>query len=309
MKKELSKFFIFYLITVVSLVLIGEIFIRKTLVGPFDNTNRINGFYNLSENTLDMIFVGSSHSYTGIDNVMLRDEYSIKSYNFSTPEQPIGLSYHFILEALKTQRPKVIVLESYMVNEYSEYRESVIRHATDNLPMSLNKYEIIQTFVNRQNRVYYYFPILKYHTRWDDLYTYDFDLSYKKNNHEYLGQVPLESIPQDNFNTDLKIDKSVRLSDEDMLYIDSIIELSIDYEFELILYTAPYNLNDEQYSKILLIDDYSKDNNIKHINMNQFINYFNYQTDFFDSSHLSKEGALKSTKIFMELIQSYELGD
>lgn len=62
--------------------------------------------YRQPENSVDVLAVGTSLFYAGINTNVLWDEYGIAAYNLCSAEQPFWVSYYTIREALKTQRPR-----------------------------------------------------------------------------------------------------------------------------------------------------------------------------------------------------------
>ncbi len=68
--------------------------------------------YRQPENSVDVLAVGTSIAYAGINTNVLWQEYGIASYNLCSAEQPFWISYYMLREALKTQRPKVILLDA-----------------------------------------------------------------------------------------------------------------------------------------------------------------------------------------------------
>ena len=75
--------------------------------------SRYDGFYELEENTLDMVFIGSSHSYCTFDPENFDSVLGSSSWQMGTPLQHYDTSYYSLKEVLKTQSPDVIVLEIY----------------------------------------------------------------------------------------------------------------------------------------------------------------------------------------------------
>ena len=68
--------------------------------------------YQQEPDTIDVLAVGTSLMYAGINTNVLWEEYGIAAYNLCSAEQPFWVSYYTILEALKTQHPKVILLDA-----------------------------------------------------------------------------------------------------------------------------------------------------------------------------------------------------
>ncbi|MBR5111753.1 MAG: hypothetical protein IK099_16350 [Clostridia bacterium] len=68
--------------------------------------------YRQPDDSVDVLAVGTSLAYAGINTNVLWEEYGIASYNLCSAEQPFWVSYYTIREALKTQHPKVILLDA-----------------------------------------------------------------------------------------------------------------------------------------------------------------------------------------------------
>ena len=69
------------------------------------------GFYDLERDTADLLFLGSSHVFSSFCPQALYDEYGITSYNLSMGNQNLLMSYYWLMEALRTQSPSVVVVE------------------------------------------------------------------------------------------------------------------------------------------------------------------------------------------------------
>lgn len=74
---------------------------------------RYDDFYALPDNTLDMVFIGSSHSYCTFDPENFDSVLGTKSFQLGTPLQHPDTSFYVLKEVLHTQKPKVVVQEIY----------------------------------------------------------------------------------------------------------------------------------------------------------------------------------------------------
>ncbi len=70
---------------------------------------RFDDFYALEKDSLDMVFIGSSHSYCTFDPA----NFEGKSFQMGTPLQHPDTSYYSLLEVLDYQSPKTVVVEVY----------------------------------------------------------------------------------------------------------------------------------------------------------------------------------------------------
>ncbi len=70
-------------------------------------------FYDIPSNTLDLVFIGSSHAYCSFNPVIVDETLGTNSFNLGSPLQHPDASYHVVKELLRYQRPKTIVFEIY----------------------------------------------------------------------------------------------------------------------------------------------------------------------------------------------------
>ena len=174
------------------LFLCSRVFMRKSLSGAWDMTNKIAGFYNEPAEEFDLMFFGSSHAYTSFSPLELWHETGVKSYIFATQQQPMWATYHYILEALKTQSPSVIVVEVQTMALTEDYSEpSVVRSYLDDLPLSANKLALIRASGEGAVLPEYLFPLVQYHDRWDKLTPADFTFRRSDARDPYKGYVLL----------------------------------------------------------------------------------------------------------------------
>lgn len=154
------------------------------------NGQKGRGFYEEEENTLDVVFIGSSQMYADMAPAVLFHEYGITSYDFCANEQPMWISYYYIKEALKRQTPKVIVLDVFTV--YGEdYEEEGVTHINlDDLPMSFNKIAAICNSVPVGMRYSFFFPLAKYHNTWTNFYEGKAELAFYHERDPYRGYSP-----------------------------------------------------------------------------------------------------------------------
>lgn len=272
---------------------------------PWNITSKIKGFYELEENSLDVVFLGSSHSFCSFNPAVFYKEKGIKSYVFASNEQPLWLTYHYLKEVLKTQQPKVVVLESFYISENADFKKDGINKLSlDDLPLSINKIEAQKaSFKDNLEGVN---PFYNYHDRWKDLSIVDF----KTTDHGLLkGFTPLyKSTPRtiENFNV-TKADLPLK----SRLYLDKIIELSENNNFSLIITYTPYMINKSRSQHIVKLEEITSKKKIPFINYTDSVLLksinFDAQLDF-EEGHTNIMGAEKVSKHLSEyLSKEYNL--
>ena len=72
-------------------------------------------YYKIPKNSIDLLFIGSSHSYCTFNSRLFDHYLKCNSLNLGTNSQTFPATYSAILEILKKQTPKVIVIEVFSI--------------------------------------------------------------------------------------------------------------------------------------------------------------------------------------------------
>jgi hypothetical protein len=75
--------------------------------------SRFDDFYALEKNSLDIVFVGSSHSYCTFDPERIESDTALKGFQMGTPLQHADTTYFELKEIYNYQSPKYVVMELY----------------------------------------------------------------------------------------------------------------------------------------------------------------------------------------------------
>ena len=111
----------FLLLLAVCLYGVNRVLLPKYYVtGDWPTTSTYLDFYNLEEDTVDVLFLGSSHAAAAFSPVELYETFGIRSYNLGCEQQNVLLSYYWLQEALRFQKPKVVFLDTFMLFPYDE---------------------------------------------------------------------------------------------------------------------------------------------------------------------------------------------
>ena len=190
----------------------------------------LSGLDSLEPETIDVLFLGSSSTAFSISPMQLYEQTGICSYNLAISGQTLECSYYLIKRALEKQNPSVVVLG---VNGlfYKENVDSVSwRYILDVLPTDKNKIELSQCFGNKKSgdsALTAIFPIIKYHSRWEELEKRDFEfrdrIPYYSMGQYIVSSISANSITQDQ--VDSIIDTIASLNEKDEIYFQKNGEL------------------------------------------------------------------------------------
>lgn len=106
-----------------SLILITLVFYATYVMTPkydYGICSMVN-LYEQPRNSVDVLLVGTSMFYSGVNTNVLWTEYGIPAYNLCSAEQSFWVSYYMIREALKTQNPSVILLDAQSSRYEADY--------------------------------------------------------------------------------------------------------------------------------------------------------------------------------------------
>lgn len=181
-KKQIFYFFLKMCIFIAIFMSLFAI-IHKVLLVKSDGLYNYINFTEQPENSIDILILGSSHSKDGIDARVLDDilseEYGIetKTFNMSINQMRMEQIAYRFKEALKTQKPSVLIIESYSFSpDDTISSESINRWAIDYVPINGNKIKYIQKNVEEGLQSSFLVPFIKYHSRWNDLSKEDWEI-------------------------------------------------------------------------------------------------------------------------------------
>ncbi len=305
--KLILKPIIFVVIFVLIFSYLSNLFCRKTLNGTWNHTQKISGFYNEPENEFDVVFFGSSNTYCSFNPLVLYEETGIKSYVFASQQQPVWASYAYIKEALKTQTPKLIVLDVLMLSKSEEYYDDGVNYSfMDDIPLSKNKIELAFASAPKEERLGLIFNFIKYHSRLFELTEEDYTFDRSKTRDYLKGYVLLEDTFSDAKKYDIESVEEEKLpADKQMLYLEKIVALAKEKDIPLLLVKTPSNATLEEQKLFNFIEKFANENDIEFINYNLFYPQIGLvmEEDFYDKSHLNYKGAQKFTRFFADYLK------
>lgn len=122
------KIFFFVLLLIPVIYYIGNKYSAastENLINTY-NEKRWNEFYSLEKNSIDMVFLGSSHSYCTFDPDIFDNALNTSSYQMGMPLQHPDSTYYTLLEVLNYQSPKVAIVEVYwdMLDDEFELKQA-----------------------------------------------------------------------------------------------------------------------------------------------------------------------------------------
>jgi hypothetical protein len=297
----------------IAIVIWGINYLSYVFTPKGNNFNILKGYTLLPSNSIDVLFVGDSGIYSDISPMAIYEKYGFTSYDYATPAASNLLSYYMLKEALKTQTPKVVVMDETSIFGQKE-SEPFTRQYIDVIPNDDVKKELLNDSIYNFDNAYKigaYINFFRYHARWNKIKSSDFQVAnYDITNKGYQLY---------------KEHKNSKINDEYMDDVNDAIDFKNSYLPESVIKSK--NLCEALGIKFLLISipdttiwiqakskkmiNWTKDNNISYYDLNYHFKDINlsFETDFLDEGmHLNVSGATKvSNYLGAYLLDNYNL--
>lgn len=140
-----------------------------------DGIYSVTTFYEQEEDSVDLLILGSSHAYQNINPMILWKDAGIAAYDLCGSITPLWNSYYFLKEAVKTQSPRLVILEAYCLTQPYEYMDdSRIIKNVYGLKPSENKLDALKVSAPEDRWVEFGLGYIQYHNRYSALEADDF---------------------------------------------------------------------------------------------------------------------------------------
>lgn len=299
----------FVVLTVICLHKIYDVLRWKDTTGGY--LSSIDQLYHTDEDLIDLVFLGSSHCYYGIYPELLWEENGIASFDMAVSAQDKDSTYYQLKELLKTQHPRVVVVDIYGICYEKHLVESNVYRNYLSMKFSLNSVSHIMGYTEQEKRkeLLARWPII--HTRYRELKEFDF-VPYEPS---IIGRGSLitwntSAVGEDN---GVNLCETVQpLTARDREWIQNLAALSEKENFELVFMLIPWKHGDEQQAIINGFKEYIRDKDIPFLNFTELTEELGLcsATDWTDAEHLNAGGAQKLTRYLGSyLTAQYELPD
>ena len=273
-------------------------------------------FYQQPEQTLDVIYIGSSNTLRAVTPIEIWRDYGVTGYCMASTLQSPVVTLAYVKEVYKHQQPEVVVFafESLFDDYAYADHETDLRLALDGVPLSWDKLQAAREIVaqdSSQSVLSYLFPFLRYHSRWSEIAEYSLPDKASTIQMGYIGMN--QSVPQQ------LLDCYMQLSGEEAV----VSESSLEYYRQAIEYCK------EQGSQVLLIkfprvdwtaeqaaaqQAFADEMDVPFLDLNEQACWdatgLNLELDFYDDNHVSATGATKLSHYLGAYLQEhYDLTD
>lgn len=311
MKKTIVRITCFVLILGTVLGYVNKVFKFKYVDGIYGVTK----FYELDNNTVDVLFLGSSHAFEDFNTGTLWNEYGIASYILGGSVQPMWNTYYYLKEALKTQTPELIVLEGYMVIWDSEYiDDSRIIKNNYGLHWSSDKINSIKVSAPEERWTEFLLEYVQYHTRYIELSSADFLKNQNDRQYDDWKGLWCNMVTNLLESADVRgVTERAALYEKTEKYYRATLELAQMNNIPVIVVISPYaGISEYEQQKFNTASDIAAEYRVPFVNCNLLRDEIgiDYSTDAADRAHLNYKGNQKfSSFIGAYLKEIYDISD
>lgn len=298
MKTKYVRFLASALIVVLSLAFLQRLLMPKYVDGIVEGAFVAEYYREVKDH--DLLFVGDCEVYENFSPAVLWQDFGVNSYIRGSAEQYIFQSYYLLEDALRYEKPKVVVFNIQSLQFDEAQNEAYNRMSLEGMEWSPVKVKaILASMKEGEHFLDYLFPILRYHTRWSQLESTDVEYLFKTKPVSFNGYYmrldakPAQNVPKGKPLADYSF------GDKAWKYLDRMADLCEKEGIELVLIKAPslypywYPQWEEQ------VEAYAAGRGLPYINFLelQAETGVDYATDTYDGGlHMNLSGAEKLSR-------------
>ena len=252
----MSKGKVFLRIIVFICVFVLIFYALNALMQPvwrdsWNNYDTIHGFYKEPENTIEVLFLGTSTVINGYIPMELYEHYGICAYNLATEAQSTLVSYYWLQEAYRLHSDSLKVVVANPSSPGAVHQDGYFRKAVDAMHLSSVKYNAVKDHVKDVDEtISYLVPLLSYHDRWKSLEQEDFEkFGYKPNVYSrgynlvtsrYMDSLPYDALSIPEYYVDASVEKQF-IDEVEREYMKKMGDFCQEHDIQLVWVRTPGN--------------------------------------------------------------------
>lgn len=309
MKRNILRMIAFVIIFLVLLTAANRLLIFK----HEDGIPQMRAYYKEPADSIDVLCMGSSHVFANINPTQLYEQYGIMAYDLAGSMQPMWNTYYVFQEALKYQKPKVLVLDVFRLTEGFTYsKDSKVVKNTYGMRFSSNKvesiHESLEAPADSGEILMHLIGLPSYKERIWELSSDDISKLFIKEDPDN-GYRPLYEVEVYDKPDVSGVIESKPIEPKTKEYFLKILELAKQNGIKVLLINAPYIINEDDkmiYNTLegmLLAGELPGD--VEYLDFNDLYEELglDFSADFADYDHLNVNGGQKFNQYLGEKIQ------
>lgn len=302
----------------ISILLTGYLFVHVSYMHR--SYTRLMGFYSLEKQTVDVVLLGTSVTFSAFMPMEAWNQYGMAAYDYCTNIQFENALRYNIKEVMKTQSPKLILIDiapfMYQHSAGGNVLEDSVRYNLDSMPYSMNRMKLTYE-INKEMEgdlysfLDYYFDIGRYHSNTPTFSQYNNAIRDVNRGYGYFGRNSGVSLDKGSFETDNGNEKPLSGCHAD--YFEELLSDIERLDCNVVFFCAPI--------ATAMNEEYGRKNYIKRIVEERGYVFWDltaeaeaigldYEYDFWGINHWDSLGAAKITNYLAKKIKdSYDIPD
>lgn len=294
-----------------GLVVLGSLWLLQRLLMPKYMGDIVEGAliseYYKETTDHDVIFVGDCEVYENFSPITMWEDYGITSYIRGSAQQLIWQSYYLLEETLEYEKPEAVVFNVLSMKYDTPQKEAYNRMTLDGMKWSKSKVDDIRaSMMEDEEFADYVFPILRYHSRWQELTSDDFKYLFTRRPVSQSGYyMRIDVKPAQTFPKPKKL-ANYEFGENSWKYLEKMRKLCEEKGIQLILVKAPslYPAWYDEWEN--QIEEYAKTYELPYYNFLELTDEvgIDFTKDTYDGGlHLNLSGAEKMGAYFGKILR------
>lgn len=282
-----------------------------------DQHETIPDFYRERSGSLDVVWIGASHVYCYYQAPVGWEQSGIAIYPYASSAQPAA-ALPFLIEEVKKTQPQALILANLNSIIGNGVGNAGVHWLADWMPFSKTKIDMIRYLYDNgegadaDSLLEYYFPIIRYHPRWNMLSWQD--IHYMETG-EVKGAKMFASFlsgVKDVSENDRTVTSSSKLTELEFKRLESILNYCDENKVNILFVFVPQYTEDESRdAKYLWAQEYVMARGYSVLNMKESGGVkLDLTQDYVDQLHTNIHGSIKiSESVCKYLTENYGFTD
>lgn len=282
--------FSFCLVFCVGILCLNHVFLRE------DSRNK-NAHFLEADRNYDVLFFGTSHVMDAIYPTELYEQTGLRSYNLGNAAETLEATLWTMRCAFDLHVPKVAVIDVAYVDKVqaeSSATYSLSHLFYDSWPLSIHKIKAIHALFPRERQGEFLFPLIAYHSRWEELMTQSTERICDSDPFMYGAELRAGREEPAEYERTQECDFRETPGKR---ALSEIVALCREKGVEPVLVGIPYPAEKEKQEIINSVAALALDWQVPFLNLFDQSDLVDFTTDCYDpQSHLNPDGAVKVTR-------------
>ena len=328
MKKIIIKIFCFVAIFSILFIKIQDVLHYRWSTKAEELYSRNIDYANQPKDSIDVVCFGTSEIYADYDPIITYYEAGITGYSFAVSNRSAVTTYYQLMYALKYQTPSIVMCDfsSLYDDQLPNKIESLYRKVVYHMPDKKLKNQLINTICEldpSQSYLSWKYPLLRYHSMWNELTEANFSEDYVYND-SYPSYAKGALLSTSNYNGDIfditpelwnYSEPETIFSDISVKYYDMFIEECQNRGIEVVAVMPPkLNATSQYASRWEAMKEYFDSRGVSYLNYNTYDQVVRLnvilEEDYYNAAHMNIYGSIKFSKILAQDLKNlYNLVD